>query len=996
MTETRINTLLKKFQRTMINNIASEVPDATGLTLGDYHVERRLSIQSGEADIYLCSLAKTVRGNEGQKGDDRIRGDDGITGTGDKPAEPGFILKLYRREDAIKPEIVDKLRKVQNPCVAPVLYYGTLEKHQYVIMPRYQYPSFAEVLASGERFTAEDLRELIIPSVNEGLRAIHEAGILHKDVKPANMIPDDTGEHVVLIDFGISSEAGNATFVVTSTGMTPFYAAPEAMQGIWHRETDYYALGISVFELFTGYTPFQNETMTPEENARLASVSKIEFPKDFPEDLRKLVLGLTYKDLSHRNEPDNPNRRWGYNEVKKWLNGEDLPVPGEAPESGVFRKPYKLGETLYSAIPDLARALLRDPAAGVRELGRGRLAMYLGMTGSPLEKLCQKAEEELAKTAEPAAQFGIVARLMYRLCPEIREFYVSGQEFSGFSELGKALLKAAGAGERDFAAAFDRLYRGNALRFWAENILKSPAATAILDQADKLLRGEVVTAEQLLWILGYLFGKTRLIKINGRIYKTPQDFISEMKEREIRDFASYADSLDPCREELQFFSRWIPEEENRAELGRIFRDSERAIFGDREFQIRDAASFRGYIDSLRESGNAVRIAYLAERFDLALGDLSREIWKEGDPRDYLRKARSELVWFDDRLFVNRAALRDFLMKLPLEFKEPPDLLVRFRDRHAESLNNLAGDPEFSEAVTGIQEAVQACSNAHEVGSEAGSEAGSESPVFFDEYRFPTQKDLKIWLEKLLSDNACYPEFFRRFAAFRKSALDRLTGLRGFKSLVTRIREAGTPVIRPAAITVNGVRYPIPPFRMEGEYILFGNYWQGADQKSGKSPIEWRILDRNDREMLLISRYELDCVPFDDRYSDNNTWKGSKLRRWLNGSFMKESFTAAEQEWITLSHVENFHGGDTEDRIFILSIEEAKTYFRNGEDRKCSPTPFAKAQKPVSHLGISPWFLRSPHWYGVAIVSKGGVLHLGTNCGNPRITVRPVLRIITGT
>ena len=110
---------------------------------------------------------------------------------------------------------------------------------------------------------------------------MHDAGILHKDLKPANLIPDDTGEHIVLIDFGISSDAGKNTFVVTETGMTPFYAAPEAMQGIFHKETDYYALGITVFELFTGFTPFQNPGLSPEEAARLASVSKIEFPENF-------------------------------------------------------------------------------------------------------------------------------------------------------------------------------------------------------------------------------------------------------------------------------------------------------------------------------------------------------------------------------------------------------------------------------------------------------------------------------------------------------------------------------------------------------------------------------------------------------------------------------------------------------------------------------------------------------------------------------------------
>ena len=977
MNETRISTMLKKFKKTMINSSAMEIPDATGLTLGGFYVERRLSIQSGEADIYLCtrSSAQISSGNSARNSNNG----------GSPVSEAGFILKLYRRENAIKPEIVEKLRKVHNPCVAPVLFYGMLEKHQYVIMPRYQYPSFGEVLAAGERFTAEDLREFIIPAVNEGLRAIHEAGILHKDIKPANMIPDDTGEHVVLIDFGISSEAGSATFVVTSTGMTPFYAAPEAMQGIWHRETDYYALGISVFELFTGYTPFQNEALPPEENARLASVSKIEFPENFPEDLRKLVLGLTYKDLSHRNEPDNPNRRWGYNEVVQWLKGEKLPVPGEIPASGIVQKPYRLGEVFYSAVPDLVRALLRDPAAGVRELGRGRLAMYFSMTGSPLEKICQKAETELAECREPAGQVGITVRLLYSLCPEIRELFVNGQAFTGLTGLGEAVLKAAAAGDREFAAAFYTIFRGGALRFWAASILKSRAALAILDRAATLLNGEAVTPGQLLWILGYLFGKKRLIRIGGRVYKDPREFISEMKELESRDFASYADSLDPCRDDLRFFARWIPEEDTRTALRKICRDTERAVFGEGELQIRDAAAFQEYIASLQKSGSAIRIAWLTERFDLALGALSREVWKEGDPRNCLRKARTQLVWFDDQIFVSRKALGDFLRKLPAA--ETPEFLRRFGNSHALALNALIRDPELSEAASGILKAVPALT--------CSPDTGDASAVFFDEYRFANLKDLKAWLEKLLSDNACYPEFFRRFAAFRKDSLDQLAGIRGFKSLVGRIREAASAIIRPAAITVSGVRYPVPPFRQQGPYILFGKYWQSADPKNGKTPLEWRILDRNDHEMLLISRYGLDCIPFNERGS-RSSWNSSSLRKWLNQIFIKEAFTAAEQEWITVSHVENYFGGDTDDRIFILSADEAQIYLRNGEERKCSPTPYAKAKKPESHLGISPWFLRSPHMYGVAIVSKGGVLHLGTQCWNSRITVRPVLRIIAGT
>ena len=257
MADTRLNlSFLSRLKNTVLNKSGS-LPDITGKTLGEFHADRRMDIPSGEADIYLCS------------------------GTGSHAGER-FVLKYYRRENAVKQEVLEKLGAIKSPCVAQVAGYGEYEGHQYAVRPYYEMPALSEVLASGTTITEEELKVLVIPSVIEGLKAVHDAGILHKDLKPANLIPDDTGEHIVLIDFGISSDAGKNTFVVTETGMTPFYAAPEAMQGIFHKETDYYALGITIFELFTGFTPFQNPGLTGEDAARLASVSKIEFPENFP------------------------------------------------------------------------------------------------------------------------------------------------------------------------------------------------------------------------------------------------------------------------------------------------------------------------------------------------------------------------------------------------------------------------------------------------------------------------------------------------------------------------------------------------------------------------------------------------------------------------------------------------------------------------------------------------------------------------------------------
>ena len=425
MSETKINSSLSsKFKKTRVNSV-QKLLDIRGHTLGKFYVDSRLDIVSGEADIYICSGSGSHSGKK-------------------------FLLKYYRRRNAIKLDVLKKLKGVNSPFVAPLEGVGEYHGHQYVVRPYYEMSALSELLAEGTRFSEEELKKLIIPSIIEGLKAVHDAGILHKDLKPANMIPDDNGEHIVLIDFGISSDAGKNTFVLTQTGMTPFYAAPEAIQGIFHRETDYYALGITIFELFTGFTPFQNPGLSGEEVARLASISKIEFPENFPEDLKKLVLGLTYKDISHRNEKDNPNRRWGYDEVRRWLKGDDVPVPGNVPEKsgGTLRDfpPYRFNGVTCRSENELIRALIKKPELGIRDLSRGVLAHHYFAIDERKGQICEKAEQLIGHSDNKVKTF---IDFLYRLSPDYDGF--------GTAVFGDSEYQFRNVGE--FISYIDRLDR---------------------------------------------------------------------------------------------------------------------------------------------------------------------------------------------------------------------------------------------------------------------------------------------------------------------------------------------------------------------------------------------------------------------------------------------------------------------------------------------------------------------------------------------------------
>src|SRR5205085_101274 len=120
------------------------------------------------------------------------------------------------------------------------------------------------------------------------LDAAHEAGVVHRDVKPGNLLLDERG-HVKVADFGVASAAGLDSFTKTGTILgTAGYLSPEQARG--QRATaasDRYALGIVAWELLTGRRPFEADTPTAEAfahiNADVPSLhaARPELPRSF-------------------------------------------------------------------------------------------------------------------------------------------------------------------------------------------------------------------------------------------------------------------------------------------------------------------------------------------------------------------------------------------------------------------------------------------------------------------------------------------------------------------------------------------------------------------------------------------------------------------------------------------------------------------------------------------------------------------------------------------
>lgn len=156
----------------------------------------------------------------------------------------------------------------------------------------------------------------------------------------------------------------------------------------------------------------------------------------------------------------------------------------------------------------------------------------------------------------------------------------------------------------------------------------------------------------------------------------------------------------------------------------------------------------------------------------------------------------------------------------------------------------------------------------------------------------------------------------------------------------------------------------------GDYVIFGEYEQDADRSTGKEPIEWMVLDVQDNQMLVISKYGLDCASYNTVLT-SVTWENCSLRDWLNNEFLDSAFSDDEQSMIRKASVpfdsnpyyNPISGNSTKDNIFILSATETNKYFMSDYERQCQPTPYAVSRgEYVKHEnGCCYWWLRTPGW-----------------------------------
>ncbi|WP_461784516.1 serine/threonine-protein kinase [Prosthecobacter sp.] len=161
------------------------------------------------------------------------------------------FAERFRRE-------AEALARLNHPHIVAVYDFGeTAEGHMYYTM---EFVSGMDLQHLLKRDSPEPRQILqIITQVCEALQFAHERGIVHRDVKPANILIDERG-NVKVADFGLAKVVGPQSADYTATGTTlgtPHYIAPEALDhdGKIDHRADIYSLGVMIYEIFTGHLP---------------------------------------------------------------------------------------------------------------------------------------------------------------------------------------------------------------------------------------------------------------------------------------------------------------------------------------------------------------------------------------------------------------------------------------------------------------------------------------------------------------------------------------------------------------------------------------------------------------------------------------------------------------------------------------------------------------------------------------------------------------------
>lgn len=254
----------------------------------DYTMLEQMPTTGGEADVYIISKNETE-----------------------------FILKLYRHEMKPSREMVERLVQISNQYPEDIIRIYEIAKDEklnrwYELQEFAKLGTLKNLITNDHAFALTNIRK-IVEEITLILKTIHNENIIHRDIKPDNILVRTKDPlDLIITDFGISSvlDEEMSKKMTTKSG-TKIYFAPESFSGVIGKEVDYWALGMIILEILEDGNVLSgiHEGMIAHE----IFTKGIKIPSTISENLQLLLKGLLARD---------PKQRWNHEQIFKWLNGE--------------------------------------------------------------------------------------------------------------------------------------------------------------------------------------------------------------------------------------------------------------------------------------------------------------------------------------------------------------------------------------------------------------------------------------------------------------------------------------------------------------------------------------------------------------------------------------------------------------------------------------------------------------------------------------------------
>ena len=222
--------------------------------------------------------------------------------------ERQVVLKVLHAHLANDPEMLERFRReasaasqLVHPNIVPIIDAGGGERLTFTVMPYMPGGSYAERIARGARQPAEVAS--VVAQAATALDYAHRQGIVHRDVKPDNVLFDEDG-HALVTDFGIAEARFQGRLTATGRAMgTPHYMSPEqAMGKLVDGRSDIYSLGIVMYEALVGFPPFDGPDAfaVGYKQVHEQAVPPKTVNSELPDALNEIVMRCLSKTVAER------------------------------------------------------------------------------------------------------------------------------------------------------------------------------------------------------------------------------------------------------------------------------------------------------------------------------------------------------------------------------------------------------------------------------------------------------------------------------------------------------------------------------------------------------------------------------------------------------------------------------------------------------------------------------------------------------------------------